>query len=159
MKHDGKLCTIDAVRDADMLVEILSSGAILPLVVTGSSMLPYLRHRRDTVHLRKIDSCHRGQILFFRRQNGEFVLHRLRRILPDGRYLMNGDAQNWCETITHEQVLAEVILITRNGKTRAPDSFGAKLWNGIWYPTRPIRPLLWKCAFGLRRLFRRGRNG
>ena len=152
--NDGKTRTIDAVRDADALVEILDSGAILPLTVTGSSMLPFLRHRRDTVHLRKTDSPRRGQILFFRRANGEFVLHRLRRILPDGRFLMNGDAQDWCEVITREQVLAEVIMITRNGKSRNPCGPGAQILNCLWYPTRHIRPLIWNCAFGLRRLFR-----
>ena len=46
---------IDAVRDADSLVDILASGGVFPLVVTGSSMLPFLKEGRDTVILQKAD--------------------------------------------------------------------------------------------------------
>ena len=84
--------TIDAVKDADALVDILSTGAVFPLLVTGSSMIPFLREGRDTVFLRKPDRLHRGQIVFFRRKSGEFTLHRIRKIYKDGRLLSNGDA-------------------------------------------------------------------
>ena len=60
---------IDAVRDADSLVDILASGGVFPLVVTGSSMSPYLKHGRDTVRLIKPDSLKKGKILFFRRKS------------------------------------------------------------------------------------------
>lgn len=142
--------TIDAVRDADALIAILESGAAIPLVVTGASMMPFLRHGRDTVHLQKKDRYRRGRILFFRRRNGDFILHRLRRILPDGRFLMNGDAQDWCETVAPEQVLAEVVSVTRNGRTRSTDSPLIRLRDLLWYPTRPVRPLFWRLVHVLR---------
>ena len=152
MSNNHRPHIIDAVRDADTIVEILESGAVLPLIVTGSSMSPYLKDHRDAVNLRKTTCLVRGRILFFRRRNGEFILHRLRKILPDGRLLMNGDAQNWCETITRDQVLAEVISVTRNGRTIDPNGLPSKLWNVLWYPTRIFRPTIWKlrhvfCSF------------
>ena len=144
---------IDAVRDADALVDILSSGAVVPIVVTGSSMVPFLKESRDTVYLQQSDATHRGQIVFFRRPTGEFTLHRVRKIYSDGRLLINGDAQNWCEIIYREQVLASVVSIVRNGRHIDPNSFIRSVLKTLWYPTRPIRPFIWKTYSLFRRLF------
>lgn len=159
MKQEQVIQIIDSERDAAALTEILASGAVFPLVVTGTSMSPYLYHGRDTVHLRKTDDLRVGKILFFRRSSGEWILHRLRRILPDGSLLMNGDAQHWCEIIRREQVLAEVLAVTRkNGKTQNEADIQAVLWRLLWYPTRPVRPLLWGLRAAVRRIFRPGRQ-
>jgi len=143
--EDRNVRTIDAVQDGDTLTEILKSGGSVPLIVTGTSMTPYLRNGRDTVILQKTDHLKTGKILFFRRNNGDFVLHRVRKLLPNGRLLMNGDAQNWCEIITKDQILAEAIRIRRkNGKEIPANGAVSRLWNLLWFPTRPIRPFIWK---------------
>jgi hypothetical protein len=146
---------IDAQKDADALIDLLSCGGVFPLAVTGSSMIPFLKEGRDTVHLQKTNRFYKGQIVFFRRTPKEFVLHRVRKVLPDGRLLLNGDAQNWYECIGQEQVLAEVILIEKNGKKTDPNGKGALLLRALWYPTVPLRPLLWKCYGGLRGFFKK----
>ena len=144
--------TIDIHRDADALVEVLSSGAVFPLVVTGSSMMPFLKGGRDIVRLHKTDRFYRGQIVFFRRRNGEFVLHRIRRICPDGMLLVNGDAQKWCEYIHRDQVLAEVISISRNQRDIYPNSMLSRVLRTLWYPTRVLRPFIWRTYGFLRKL-------
>ena len=151
--NENRVHIIDALRDADDLMEILASGAVVPIVVTGSSMSPYLKHGRDTVRLIKPDSLKKGKILFFRRKSGEFILHRLRKILPDGKLLMNGDAQSWCEIIDMDQVLGEVISLRRNGREIKPDGIGSRLWNILWYPTRAFRPAIWRTWAFVRRIF------
>ena len=159
MKQEQIIHKIDAVRDAGVLTGILADGGVFPLVVTGGSMSPYLHDGRDTVHLRKTEDLRIGKILFFRRHSGELILHRLRRIMPDGSLLMNGDAQHWCEVISRDQVLAEVLAVTRkNGKTRNETEIPAVLWRLLWYPTRPVRPLLWVLRAAVRRIFRPGRQ-
>ena len=159
MKQEKIIHKIDAVRDAGVLTGILADGGVFPLVVTGGSMSPYLHDGRDTVHLRKTEDLQTGKILFFRRHSGELILHRLRRIMPDGSLLMNGDAQHWCEVISRDQVLAEVLAVTRkNGKTRNETEIPAVLWRLLWYPTRPVRPLLWGLRAAVRRIFRPGRQ-
>ncbi|MBP3368030.1 MAG: S24/S26 family peptidase [Clostridia bacterium] len=146
---------IDAVRDADSLVDILASGGVFPLVVTGSSMLPFLKEGRDTVILQKADKLCRGQIVFFRRNSGEFILHRVRRKYPNGRLLVNGDAQSWCELIRSECVLAEVISIERRGRTIDPNGFTSRLLRMLWYPTRPVRPLIFRLYTLSKKVFTR----
>jgi len=150
--NEKKIQTIDAVKDADALIEILESGAVFPITVTGTSMSPYLKDGRDIVWLRKSEQLKQGQILFFRRRSGEFILHRIRKIYPDGRMLINGDAQAWCEIILPDQVLASVVSVTRNGKRINPDGIGSVIWSFLWYPTRPFRPILRRVYGALRRV-------
>ena len=131
---------------APQLADVLSAGGWVSFVVTGYSMTPFLRHGRDAVCLRaweeKDMKC--GQILLFQRLDRSLVLHRIRKRLPNGELIMNGDAQAWCETISTEQVIAIVSAVERNGRHISCNSIWFWLWSWLWYPTRPIRPILFK---------------
>ncbi len=151
-----KIKIIDPERYGDGLVALLADGAAAPVVVTGSSMLPFLKNGIDTVWLEQKGAYKRGQIVFFRRENGAFILHRVRKLYPDGRMLMNGDAQVWCEIIESSQALAAVTAVTRNGKTKSESRFSVKLRNALWYHTRVFRPFLF-AAYGKLRRFGRSK--
>ena len=43
---------ISGAEFAPVLLEILSSDGAVPIVVSGSSMFPFLKHGRDIVYLR-----------------------------------------------------------------------------------------------------------
>lgn len=128
------------------LVEILSSGAQVSLVVSGSSMKPFLKHGRDVVCLRactdKDIKC--GQILLFKRADQSIILHRVRKVLSKQQIVMNGDGQAWCETISFNQVIAVVLSVERKGRYISCDHVWFHLWNAFWYPTRVLRPALFK---------------
>lgn len=123
-----------------------------PLKITGWSMRPLLRHELDTVWLRPFcpENCKRGSILLYRRPNGRMVLHRVRKCLPDG-YCMNGDAQSWCEAISSRQVMAEAYQICRKGKLISCHAPGLKIWDALWFPTRPIRPILFRIGHKMKK--------
>ena len=131
---------------AHELKEVLAAGGRISLVVTGYSMRPFLKHERDVVYLRTWEKkdLRRGQILLFQRTKGEFVLHRIRRVRSNGKLVMNGDGQTWCETISNEQIVATVDAVNRKGQHICSKSFQFRLWNWLWYPTRMIRPVLFK---------------
>ena len=135
-----------------VLYEILASGRTASMVVSGWSMRPYLKPGRDRVHLRTPtqQDLRPGQILLFKRPDQSLILHRVRRVLPDGRLVMNGDAQAWCETISADQVIGGVASVERKGRHIPSNHIGFRLWSIFWYPTRPIRPVLIK----LRQLLR-----
>ena len=144
--------TITTGEAQTFLPSVLKSGCSVPLTVTGNSMLPFLKNKRDTVWLREEKKPKRGQILLFQRKDGSFILHRLRRIRRDGMLVMNGDAQNWCEIISPDQVLASVTAFSRQGKEAVPaNRFRTKLRDILWYPTRPIRPFLFNTYLAIRR--------
>lgn len=124
------------------ILQILSRGESCLLTVTGTSMLPFLHHKKDSVLLsapRKKDLTV-GRIVFFRRADGSFFLHRIRRIRKDGSLLICGDAQSWTEVIAPDQVLAVVIAVQREtGRLISVRSLGWRLTSALWYPTRPFR--------------------
>lgn len=129
-------------------------GEAFPLEVTGWSMRPLLRNGRDTVWLQPFCAaqCKRGSILLYQRPNGRLVLHRVRRCLPGG-YRMNGDAQTHCEDIAAGQVVAQGFQICRNGKRIACSAPALRLWDALWYPTRPFRPALFGIGHTLKTIF------
>lgn len=127
------------------LKESFQDNGSFPLAITGWSMRPLLRQNRDTVWLQPFcpEQCKRGSILLYQRPNGRLVLHRVRKCLPGG-YCMNGDAQPQCEIIFTEQILAQAYQICRKGRQIPCSSPLLRLWDALWYPTRPIRPFLFR---------------
>lgn len=126
------------------LQKAFMEGRQVSLQVTGTSMVPFLRHRKDWVLLRPLEGVPKvGQILLFS-QGERLVLHRLRR-KKRGYYIMNGDGQARIEVIRPEQVQAVACaVIRRSGRTIPCDSLFFRLAGALWYPTRPVRPqILW----------------
>lgn len=146
--------SIDTLKSGDELIDLIKSGVNMPLIVTGSSMLPFLKEGCDTVWITNEKVYRRGQILFFKRSNGMFILHRIRRIYPNGNILVNGDSQTWCEVVHASQAIGIVCATERNGKIRKSDDFIIRLRDFLWYPTRPIRPFIFRCYRILRNFFR-----
>ncbi len=113
--------------------ELLKNGARLPLVVSGSSMVPFLVSGRDSVLLAPPDSgFKKGSILFFRRKSGGYVLHRLHRRDDTGLWFV-GDAQDEIEgPIFAEQVFAEVVGVRRKGRDLKRHGFTEFFFRRIW---------------------------
>lgn len=122
---------------------LLAEGLPCRLVVTGSSMLPFLRHRQDAVYLIPADDAIRvGDILLYLRGTNVPILHRVHRLLPDGTLVMCGDAQVGLEPIRREQVLAKVSHMEHGGKTIPCARISLRLSVRLWRLLRPLRPYL-----------------
>lgn len=83
----------------------------------GDSMLPTLQNGKDTIILAPARQCAIGDIVFYRRPNGNFVLHRLVGKLRGG-YMMCGDNENAIEyPIAPSNIIAKVVdAKTADGK-------------------------------------------
>ncbi len=137
---------LSSAQFAEAFEDIIKDGGMVPLVVTGNSMRPFLSHGKDTVWLCacRNEDFRKGRILLFRRENGSLVLHRIKRVLSQGQLEMNGDAQYWCETIKKEQAIAAVSYIERNGKKISCNSSAYKIRAWIWQALKPLRPFIFK---------------
>lgn len=166
-----------------LLLECLEQGQEVVLTITGNSMAPFLRHRRDQVVLVKTDctALQPGDVPLYRRRSGQYVLHRVverddgharcvlgkQEPLPsqqtggDVCYTMLGDAQTSPEPgIGSGQILAKAVSFHRKGKVWACHSTAyqkrVRRWHR-WLPCR--RPLMWiyrlpgRVKTCLRRLF------
>ncbi len=145
-------CSVYEVSES--IENMIAEGAVVPLCVSGNSMNPFFISRRDIVYL-KLFSDHelkRNKILLYKRSDGSLVLHRVRKVLQDGKLKMNGDAQSWCETISKEQIIAIVSEIERKGKIRNADSVYWTVINNFWYIVFPLRSMIMRVWLKVKRI-------
>lgn len=122
------------LRDYEGLIrEVLASGGEFRLYPHGISMLPLLRQGRDSVSLRRVDGpIRKGDILFYQRPDGSFVLHRVRAVTPEGLTMM-GDNQTLPERgVSPDWVIGRVTRIFRDDKEVICDGFGYRLYRRLW---------------------------
>ena len=113
------------------LLEVQLERGSAQLPVTGSSMSPTLRGGRDLVRLEKSCSFHRGDVILYRRESGQYVLHRI--IGEEKETLICcGDRQTEKETVLPGQVLAVVTAFCRKGVWRKTDAPLYRLYVQLW---------------------------
>ena len=119
----------------------LSKGEIVPLQVSGSSMSPFLIHIRDTVFISSVkDPLKKGDIVFFQRMNGKYVMHRICDIDQEGNLYLIGDGQTIVEgPIQQKQVFGIIHRVVRKGKVIEEDMIVWKFFSKIWIHLRTSR--------------------
>ena len=143
---EPRIMDIDAYMP--VLQELLAQGQSVSLTVTGESMSPFLRHGRDQIRLAAVTvPPKRGDMVFFRRRNGQYIMHRVLRRMPDGNYAIIGDGQQQVEApIAPEQIFAVVTQVCRKGTWIGPKAFWWRFFAGPWLTLLPLRPLLRRMA-------------
>ena len=137
--------------------DLLRHGAELPLVVSGGSMLPFLAPGRDSVLLKAPDrAMKRGDIVFYRRANGAYILHRLLRV-RNGSCWMVGDAQTVIEGPLPEScIFAYVTRVQRKGKIEKPGTLRWAFFAHGWLALRPLRRPIMTIYGHAKHMFRKG---
>ena len=131
----------------------LDDGRPCLLTVTGSSMLPFLRHKKDAVVLiPPMPPYRRGDILFYLRGSSQCVLHRVHRVQPDGTLLVCGDAQSNLENVQPAQIVASVSHIRRSGKLLPCSALSLRFAVALWQLLRPLHTPLLRLALRLRHI-------
>ena len=147
MKGVTAIVELSAVSMEDLIPVIrtqLENGGRAPLVVTGISMHPTLRHCRDLVELVPMDRAPaRGDLILYQRDNGVYVLHRIVTKPENGRFICSGDNQWEPEDVREDQIIALVDTYIRDGKHISVNNPLCKLWVWYWIGVFPVRkPLL-----------------
>lgn len=135
--------TIDTKSYLDALCEIAAQGNCVSTVVSGASMTPFLSGGRDYVYLeapsRKLK---KGDIVLFVRDDGRYILHRIRYIRKDGYYMV-GDRQTVTEgPVQKKQIKALVTGAKRKGKELSPKSPLWLFFSKVWIRMVPLRPTI-----------------
>lgn len=121
----------------------LAQGGSVSVTVSGYSMHPMLRHRQDTVQLQAAEHYGKGDLIFYRREDGHFVLHRIVRVVDPGEYVCCGDNQYEPEAVKAEQVIAKMTCFTRAGKVYPAEHKGYRAYVAAWVWLFPVRrPIL-----------------
>jgi len=153
MKHNVKILEPETLMEP--LLALLEETDAVPLVISGSSMTPFLAHGRDTVYLSKVQRpLKRGDMILYRRTGGAYILHRIFRV-EEGSYTLVGDAQTLLEPgIRPEQVLAVVTAVRRKGELVQKGSFRWDFFEKVWIRMVPLRPAVRAVYSCLRKIFR-----
>lgn len=109
---------------------VLEAGGEISFVTSGFSMLPLLRNKMDKVFLKKNERLpKKGDVIFYRRENGAYVLHRIIG-KKNGGYVLRGDNQTDIEYgVSNEQILATLQKVIRaDGKEIKCDSVRYRLY-------------------------------
>ena len=125
-----------------ILLEVIGSGGEFRLFPRGTSMKPLLREGKDSVALVAPEGYRRGDILLYRRPNGNFVLHRLMEVEKDGRLTFCGDNQSLLEKgVAPDAVIARVAAVYRGEKRISFTSLRYRLYktSALSAPLRALR--------------------
>ena len=131
-----------ALSDAvDVIEEVLATGGTFRMMPKGTSMLPLIVQGRDSVVLTRCQepAAKKNDIVFYRRANGQFVLHRVVRVEKDGTFRMRGDNQLLEEKgIEASQIIGVVSALYQGEKVLDLRSFRYRFYVFLrsFYPIR-----------------------
>lgn len=134
--------TVPMEELAQILKLQLVEGGRAALNVTGSSMKPMLHGNRDAVFLVP-EAPKKGDVILYRRENGQYVLHRIVRINDGESFVCSGDNQWKPEMVSAHQIMATVSEFRRNGKRYNKNHKGYRIYVWLWVGIFPLRrPIL-----------------
>lgn len=157
---DGESKSIDSQELISLIKQTLESDGEFKLLVTGNSMLPFMKHMRDSVILthpskRKLK---RGEIVFVERESKKIVLHRVIQLRPNG-FIMKGDSQIWVEFVQFDQIIAVVSKIIRKGKVISCDNLLYRFLSALWMLLQSILGLFVRGAGLLKMIYKAVMSG
>lgn len=140
--------------------DILSDGSLLRVRVTGKSMEPFLLGG-EVLTIKKVPYCSlkRGDLILFKRIQGNPVVHRIIRKRRDhiGKIALQtkGDALTFCdEPVREEDVLGRVCRIERTGSLIDMDTKVQESANYLIAITHRIRSGICSAVVSARSLLR-----
>jgi signal peptidase len=130
-----------------VLRELIEQGRAVNLTISGSSMSPFLIHHRDSVIIEKPkESLRPGNIVFYQRPSGAYVLHRIHHLDAEGNLFLIGDAQNVMEgPLDSGCVFGIVTKVRRKDRWIAPGDFWWEFFEHVWLHVIPLRRSFIKC--------------
>lgn len=139
--------------------QLLCTGKNIQIKPQGYSMYPVLVPGRDEAIIEPIEvsKLKRGDVVLYRRtpdasSGNILVLHRIWKCEESGFYMV-GDNQTQIEgPLQSEQIKGIMVGIIRKGKYISVRNLCYRLLTGMWLALRPMRPLFWKVAAGVRRI-------
>lgn len=138
---------------APLISDCINSGKTVKMRVTGNSMFPLFRDRKDVVELAQFDKLRKYDIVLHKRNNGKYIMHRI--IKKKGDVLtIAGDFEVEKEyPVRENQVLARVKGFYRNEKYYSCKGLFFRLYSIFWVAVFPHRLRILAVLLAVRRKF------
>lgn len=127
-----------------VLRELVDQGKAVNLLISGGSMSPFLIHQRDYVRIEKpVQQLKHGDMVFYQRPSGAFVMHRIHHIDKSGNLFLIGDAQTVMEgPVDSACVFGIITKVQRKGKWIGPGDFWWEFFEHLWIHCIPLRRIM-----------------
>ena len=138
--------------------EILSRDGRLIYSNVGDSMFPLIREGRDLIVIEPVHSrLHRGDVPLYRRDSGQYVLHRVLKVRNDD-YVICGD-NRWQREygIQDRHILGVLTAVIRDGRELRVQDPRYRLYMHACCDLYPLRAILLKGIHILRRQTKSGK--
>ena len=149
MNHEKKYAGMEEI--VPIIEERIGSGKEVRITVTGNSMVPMLRHRRDSVVLKRAENLNKYDIPLYRRENGIYVLHRIIKKKGDTYYIAGDNETSLEYPVKKEQVIAVVSGFYRKGKYYSNKNSLYKIYVWLWCAILPYRHKILPKLLGIKR--------
>ena len=109
-----------------LILEAFNENKSFIFPINGTSMMPLFRPQTK-VEIVKIDQIKKNDIIFYRRNDGSFILHRVIKV--NDTLTMMGDHQIIKETnVSRDSCFAKVVAYYKNGKRKELKGFLYRLY-------------------------------
>ncbi len=131
--------SIQLAQMLPLIQERLAAGETVKFTPRGISMRPMLDGIRDQVVICPLpETVKKYDIPLFRRDDGQFVLHRI--VKAGQTYTCIGDHQLVYEKgVRRDQMIGLVTGFYRKGKYYSVDAVGYRIYSRMWHWLRPFR--------------------
>ncbi len=134
---------------------LLDMGKSVKFTVVGNSMFPIFRNGIEKVTVVKSDRIKKYDVILYHRNDGSYVLHR---VVGRGKlgYKLCGDNQLVVEyPVKCDDVIAVMTSFERKGREISKNCLWYRLYSIMWCLFIPLRPLEFKIAYNLKKIFKR----
>ena len=126
---------------------VIEETGYLAYTIRGTSMRPLLREGKDVVLIEKPkEHWKKYDTVLFMRKNGQYVLHRIIKIL-DGKCWIMGDNCLSGEMVNDNQIIGIMTFVKRDGKTISITDLRYRLYVYLWCAPYRIRVFLIKSKY------------
>lgn len=125
--------------------EAIQKSGRLVYTNVGDSMMPLLRQNRDLIVIRKPEGrCRKYDVPLYKRDSGQYVLHRIMKVKEDGYVLCGDHRWNREYGITDRHIIGVLSAVIRDGKTIPVTDWRYRIYVHIWCDFFYIRAaILW----------------
>ncbi|MBR4881357.1 MAG: S24/S26 family peptidase [Clostridia bacterium] len=139
-----------------LIEDVLEREGVYLCTTSGMSMYPMLRHRQDTVLVRKKNGRLKKYDVPLYRRGDSYVLHRIIRVLPDGGYDIRGDnCFNIEKAVPEECIIGYLDGFWRGSKEVNMNSVRYRIYSRCWVALHPLICAAKKLKIFVRRVLRR----
>ncbi|MBO4896831.1 MAG: S24/S26 family peptidase [Clostridia bacterium] len=124
---------------APLIIEEIGAGNDVKIGVTGFSMYPLLRSESDMVILSKPENIKKLDVVFYKRPNGQYVLHRIIRKKGDVLSIAGDNETELEHPVYVSDCIGKMTYYIRNGKKHSVNSISYLLYCHFWKFIFPFR--------------------